>query len=191
MVFQKPTPFPMSIYDNIAFGIRLYENLPQSEMDDRVEIGAAPRGAVGRGQGQAAAERPQPVRRPAAAPVHRARDRDSSRRSCCSTSRPRRSTRSRPQRIEELIAELKTDYCIVIVTHNMQQAARTAGLHGVHVSGRADRVRRTTGHLHASEQAADRGLRHRPVRLSGGSGGDQTHGEPNTSSSASTRSSNG
>ena len=37
MVFQKPTPFPMSIYDNIAFGIRLYERLPQSELDDRVE----------------------------------------------------------------------------------------------------------------------------------------------------------
>ena len=95
MVFQKPTPFPMSIYDNIAFGIRLYERLPQRELDDRVEIGAAPRRAVGRGQGQAAPERARPVRRAAAAPVHRPRRRGPSRRSCCSTSRPRRWTRSR------------------------------------------------------------------------------------------------
>ena len=51
MVFQKPTPFPMSIYDNIAFGIRLYERLPKSELADRVEFGAAARGAVDRGQG--------------------------------------------------------------------------------------------------------------------------------------------
>ena len=47
MVFQKPTPFPMSIYDNIAFGIRLYEKLPKSEMDGRVEVGAEALGACG------------------------------------------------------------------------------------------------------------------------------------------------
>ncbi len=51
MVFQKPTPFPMTIYDNIAFGVRLYEKLPKSEMDDRVEFGAQAVSAVGRGQG--------------------------------------------------------------------------------------------------------------------------------------------
>ena len=54
MVFQKPTPFPMSIYDNIAFGIRLYEKLPKSELDGRVETALRARRAVGRGQGQAA-----------------------------------------------------------------------------------------------------------------------------------------
>ncbi len=75
MVFQKPTPFPMSIRDNIAFGIRLYEKLPQSELDERIEFGAPPRRSVGRGQGQAEAERAQPVGRPAAAAVHRPGDR--------------------------------------------------------------------------------------------------------------------
>ena len=54
MVFQKPTPFPMSIYENIAFGIRLYERLPKSELDGRVEHALQARGAVGRGEGQAA-----------------------------------------------------------------------------------------------------------------------------------------
>ena len=71
MVFQKPTPFPMTIYDNIAFGVRLYEQLPKSELDARVEDSAQTRRLVGRGQGQARRERPQPVRRPAAAAVHR------------------------------------------------------------------------------------------------------------------------
>ena len=76
MVFQKPTPFPMSIYDNIAFGIRLYEKLPKSEMDGRVEKALRERRAVGRGEGQAQRERPQPLRRPAAASVHRPHGRD-------------------------------------------------------------------------------------------------------------------
>ena len=57
MVFQKPTPFPMTIYENIAFGIRLYERLPKSELDDRVRDRAAARRAVGRGQGQARRQR--------------------------------------------------------------------------------------------------------------------------------------
>ena len=64
----------------------------------RVEELAAPRGALGRGEGQAAPERPRPLGRPAAAPVHRARDRRAARGASCSTSRPRRSTRSRPPR---------------------------------------------------------------------------------------------
>ena len=64
------------------------------------------------------------------------------RRSCCSTSRPRRSTRSRPRAIEELITTLRDRVTILIVTHNMQQAARVSRLHRLHVPGRADRVRR-------------------------------------------------
>ena len=71
MVFQKPTPFPMTIYDNIAFGIRLYEKLPKSEMDARVELALQAVGAVGRGQGQAERERPQSLGRTAAAALHR------------------------------------------------------------------------------------------------------------------------
>ncbi len=51
MVFQKPTPFPMSIYDNIAFGIRLYERIGKSELDDRVEAALERRGALARGEG--------------------------------------------------------------------------------------------------------------------------------------------
>ena len=53
MVFQKPTPFPMTIYENIAFGIRLYERLPKSELDGRVETSLRRAALVGRGQGQA------------------------------------------------------------------------------------------------------------------------------------------
>ena len=57
MVFQKPTPFPMTIYDNIAFGVRLYEKLPKSEMDARVESALNRAGSVERSQGQAERER--------------------------------------------------------------------------------------------------------------------------------------
>ena len=72
MVFQKPTPFPMSIYDNIAFGVRLYERLPQvANWTSGSKRSLRARGAVGRGQGQAQRQRPRPFRRPAAAPVHR------------------------------------------------------------------------------------------------------------------------
>ena len=71
MVFQKPTPFPMTIYDNIAFGIQLYERLPRGELADPHRGGAHPRRAVGRSEGQAAPERHESLRRPATAPVHR------------------------------------------------------------------------------------------------------------------------
>ena len=57
MVFQKPTPFPMTIFENIAFGIRLYERLSKSELDDRVQTRARARRALGRGQGQARRKR--------------------------------------------------------------------------------------------------------------------------------------
>jgi phosphate transport system ATP-binding protein len=69
MVFQKPTPFPMSIYDNVAFGIRLYEKLDQAEMDSRIE--AALRRAALWDE-----VKDKPLRRPAAAPVHRPYHRD-------------------------------------------------------------------------------------------------------------------
>ena len=72
MVFQKPTPFPMSIYENVAFGIRLYEKLSKAELDERVESALRRAALVGRSEGQAECQRPQPVRRPAAAALHRA-----------------------------------------------------------------------------------------------------------------------
>ena len=76
MVFQKPTPFPMTIYDNIAFGIRLYEKLPKSEHGRPRRIGAEAVGALERGERQAERQRPQPVRRTAATPLHRPHGRD-------------------------------------------------------------------------------------------------------------------
>ena len=125
MVFQKPTPFPMSIYDNIAFGIRLYERLTRSELDDRVE--AALRHAAlwdevkdklrqsGLGLSGGQQQRLCIARAVAVEPELLLLDEPASALDPLST-----------QRIEELIAELKDDYCIAIVTHNMQQAARSS-----------------------------------------------------------------
>ena len=98
MVFQKPTPFPMSIYDNIAFGVRLYEALSQREMDERVEWALTKAAMWDGSEGQAEAERHGAVGRPAAAAVHRACGRGQARKCCCWTSRPRRWTRSRRPR---------------------------------------------------------------------------------------------
>ena len=123
MVFQKPTPFPMSIHDNIAFGIRLYERLPKSELDDRIEQ-ALRRAALwdevkdklrqsGLGLSGGQQQRLCIARAIAVEPEILLLDEPASALDPIST-----------QRIEELIAELKSDYCIAIVTHNMQQAAR-------------------------------------------------------------------
>jgi phosphate transport system ATP-binding protein len=125
MVFQKPTPFPMSIYDNVAFGIRLYERLNARDMDERVEQ-ALRRAALwdevkdklrqsGLGLSGGQQQRLCIARAIAVKPEILLLDEPASALDPIST-----------QRIEELIAELKSDYCIVIVTHNMQQAARSS-----------------------------------------------------------------
>ncbi len=125
MVFQKPTPFPMSIRDNIAFGIRLYEKLPQSELDDRIEL-ALQRAALwdevkdklkqsGLSLSGGQQQRLCIARAIAVKPEILLLDEPASALDPIST-----------QRIEELIDELKPDYCIAIVTHNMQQAARAS-----------------------------------------------------------------
>jgi phosphate transport system ATP-binding protein len=125
MVFQKPTPFPMSIYDNIAFGIRLYDRLVRSELDDRVQL-ALRRAALwdevkdklrqsGLGLSGGQQQRLCIARAVAVQPEILLLDEPASALDPLST-----------QRIEELIAELKSDYCIAIVTHNMQQAARSS-----------------------------------------------------------------
>jgi len=125
MVFQKPTPFPMSIHDNIAFGIRLYEKLPNSELDDRIES-ALRRAALWdevkdklRNSGLSLSGGQQQrlciARAIAVEPEVLLLDEPASALDPIST-----------QRIEELIAELKVDYCIAMVTHNMQQAARSS-----------------------------------------------------------------
>jgi phosphate transport system ATP-binding protein len=125
MVFQKPTPFPMSIHDNVAFGINLYHKLPKSELDDRIES-ALKRAALwdevkdklrqsGLGLSGGQQQRLCIARAIAVEPEILLLDEPASALDPIST-----------QRIEELIAELKADYCIAIVTHNMQQAARSS-----------------------------------------------------------------
>jgi phosphate transport system ATP-binding protein len=125
MVFQKPTPFPMSIHDNIAFGIRLYERLPPAQLDERVES-ALRRAALwdevkdklkqsGLSLSGGQQQRLCIARAIAVEPEILLLDEPASALDPIST-----------QRIEELINELKTDYCIAIVTHNMQQAARSS-----------------------------------------------------------------
>ena len=125
MVFQKPTPFPMSIYDNIAFGINLYEKLPKSELDGRIEHSlrkAALWGEVkdklkqsGLGLSGGQQQRLCIARAVAVKPEILLMDEPCSALDPIST-----------QKVEELISELKSDYCIVIVTHSMQQAARSS-----------------------------------------------------------------
>ncbi|SKA00411.1 phosphate transport system ATP-binding protein [Enhydrobacter aerosaccus] len=125
MVFQKPTPFPMSIYENIAFGIRLYERLPRAEVDARVES-ALRRAALwdevkdkldasGLGLSGGQQQRLCIARTVAVKPEVILFDEPCSALDPISTAK-----------IEELIDELKQDYTIVIVTHNMQQAARVS-----------------------------------------------------------------
>jgi phosphate transport system ATP-binding protein len=125
MVFQKPTPFPMSIYENIAFGIRLYEKLPRADVDARVET-ALRRAALwdevkdklnanGLSLSGGQQQRLCIARTVAVKPEVILFDEPCSALDPISTAK-----------IEELIDELKKDYTIVIVTHNMQQAARVS-----------------------------------------------------------------
>ncbi len=125
MVFQKPTPFPMTIYDNIAFGIRLYENLTKAELDTRVEKALRRAaiweevkdklGASGLSLSGGQQQRLCIARTIATSPEIILLDEPCSALDPISTSK-----------IEELIDELRRDYTIVIVTHNMQQAARVS-----------------------------------------------------------------
>ena len=125
MVFQKPTPFPMTIYDNIAFGVKLHEKLSKAEMDERVEwsltrgalwtevkdrLNSSAMGLSGGQQQRLCIARTIAVR-----PEVNLLDEPTSALDPIST-----------LKIEELIDELKHDFTIAIVTHNMQQAARCA-----------------------------------------------------------------
>ncbi len=125
MVFQKPTPFPMSIYENIAFGVRLYERLSRSEMDERVEW-ALNKAALwneakdklnqsGLSLSGGQQQRLCIARGVAVKPSVILLDEPTSALDPISTGK-----------IEELINELKHEYTIAIVTHNMQQAARVS-----------------------------------------------------------------
>ena len=123
MVFQKPTPFPMSIFDNVAFGLRMHENLSHADMKDRVEealkraalwdevkdkLGSSGLGLSGGQQQRLCVARSIAVR-----PEVLLLDEPASALDPISTSK-----------LEDTIGELKSDYTIVIVTHNLQQAAR-------------------------------------------------------------------
>ncbi len=123
MVFQKPTPFPMSIYDNISFGVKLFESLSSADMDERVEW-ALKKAALwnevkdklnqnGASLSGGQQQRLCIARGIAIKPEVLLLDEPCSALDPISTAK-----------IEELIAELKNDYTVVIVTHNMQQAAR-------------------------------------------------------------------
>ena len=170
MVFQKPTPFPMSIYDNIAFGIRLYEDLPKSEMDGRVET--ALRGAAlwdevkdklnasGLSLSGGQQQRLCIARSVAVKPEVILFDEPCSALDPISTAK-----------VEELIDELKAQYTIAIVTHNMQQAARVSDYTAFmylgelvefdETSGSSPRpatgARRTTSRAASAEQASGAG----------------------------------
>ena len=125
MVFQKPTPFPMSIYDNIAFGVRLYENLSRSDMDDRVESALSKAaiwnevkdklGQSGLSLSGGQQQRLCIARTVAVKPKVILLDEPTSALDPISTAK-----------VEELVSELKKEYTVAIVTHNMQQAARVS-----------------------------------------------------------------
>jgi phosphate transport system ATP-binding protein len=125
MVFQRPTPFPMTIFDNIAFGIRLYEKLPKSELEGRVQDALQRAALWGEVKDKLTAsglslsggqqQRLCIARTVAVRPEVILFDEPCSALDPVSTAK-----------IEELIDELKDDYTIAIVTHNMQQAARVS-----------------------------------------------------------------
>ncbi|OOF43555.1 phosphate ABC transporter ATP-binding protein [Rodentibacter rarus] len=127
MVFQKPTPFPMSIYDNVTFGVKLYEKLSKSDLDERVEW-ALRKSALwsevkdklkqsGNSLSGGQQQRLCIARAIACQPEVLLLDEPTSALDPISTAY-----------IEELISELKNDYTIAIVTHNMQQAARVSDM---------------------------------------------------------------
>jgi phosphate transport system ATP-binding protein len=135
MVFQKPTPFPMSIYDNVAFGVRLYESLPKKTMDERVETSLRKAALWDEVKGKLNAsglslsggqqQRLCVARAIAVEPEVLLLDEPASALDPISTAK-----------LEDTIIELKRDYTIVIVTHNLQQAARVADYTGFMYLGR-------------------------------------------------------
>ncbi len=143
MVFQKPTPFPMSIYENIAFGIRLYENLRRSEMDDRVRhalVGAGLWGEVDQKLNQSALrlsggqqQRLCIARALAIKPEILLLDEPCSALDPISTAK-----------IEELMYLSKENCTLIIVTHNMQQAARASEYTAFMLDGELVEIAETT-----------------------------------------------
>ena len=164
MVFQKPTPFPMSIYENIAFGVRLYEKLPRADLDARVE--SALRGAAlwdevkdklnasGLSLSGGQQQRLCIARTVAIHPEVILFDEPCSALDPISTAK-----------VEELIDELKDKYTIAIVTHNMQQAVRVSEYTAFMYLGELIEFGDHHSDLHCARKPADPELRHRPFRL--------------------------
>jgi phosphate transport system ATP-binding protein len=178
MVFQKPNPFPKSIYENVAYGPRIHglaANRASSTRSSRTACAGRP---VGRGEGPAEQARAPPVRRPAAAPVHRARHRresgsDPDGRALLGAGPDRhRAHRGSDRRTA------RQSYAIVIVTHSMQQAARVSQRTAYFHLGDLVEVGDTTIDLHQPARQADRRLHHRPLRLTSSAISSPHDGEP-------------
>ncbi|SUG97210.1 phosphate ABC transporter ATP-binding protein [Salmonella enterica subsp. enterica] len=164
MVFQKPTPFPMSIYDNIAFGVRLFEKLSRADMDERVQW-ALTKAALwnetkdklhqsGYSLSGGQQQRLCIARGIAIRPEVLLLDEPCSALDPISTGR-----------IEELITELKQDYTVVIVTHNMQQAARCSDHTAFMYLGELIEFSNTDDLFTKPAKKTNRRLYHRSLRL--------------------------
>jgi phosphate transport system ATP-binding protein len=165
MVFQKPTPFPMTIYENIAFGMRLYESLVDvRDMDDRVEW-ALRKAALweevkdklqqsGLSLSGGQQQRLCIARMVAVKPDVLLLDEPTSALDPISTAK-----------VEELVNELKVDYTIAIVTHNMQQAARISDYTAYMYMGELVEFGETDKLFIKPTKQGHRGLHHRPLRL--------------------------
>jgi phosphate transport system ATP-binding protein len=163
MVFQKPTPFPMSIYDNIAFGVKLFENLSRVEMDERVEWALKKSALWNEVKDKLGQSGSGLSGRPAAAPVHRARHRDQARSAAARRALlgagpdlHRQGGRADPRAEERLHGDHR----------HPQHAAGgpRVGLHRLHVPRRPDRVRPDARSLHEAAEERHRGLHHREIR---------------------------
>ena len=165
MVFQKSNPFPKSIYENVAYGLRVAGIRKRSRIDEAVEKSLRSRRAVGRSQGPAEREREWDcpaasnsglciARAIAVEPEIILMDEP------CSALDPIATAK-----IEELIHAVEAHYTIVIVTHNMQQAARISDNTAFFYLGKLIEYRHHPQDLHQPRQKANRRLRHRPLRI--------------------------
>ena len=165
MVFQKPNPFPKSIFENVAFGLRLRGLRVECAHRGEGRAGAPARGALGRGEGPAVEsayalsggqqQRLCIARRWPTDPEILLFDEPTSALDPIATAR-----------IEELIAELRDQVTIIIVTHNMQQAARVSDYTAFMYLGELIEFDDTSKLFTNPTQQADRGIHHRPFRLS-------------------------
>ena len=167
MVFQKPTPFPMSVFDNVAFGLKLAGELRGAELEARVE--SALRDAAiwdeikdklhadGRSLSGGQQQRLCIARTIAVQPEVLLLDEPTAALDPIST-----------LKVEETLQALREKYCIVIVTHNLQQAARVSNVTGFMYMGELVEIGPSSEMFTAPEESPDRRLHHRPIRLNAG-----------------------